>query len=120
VPLSRAPRTAHARLAPQDRRGGSNYVPQREIYRYEVRSVGRFAKGRVYAVLVNQQGTVLPLDYPLDRLTQVLNPCQFFRVSWQYLVSLAAIHTVPTSSASHCKLELLPAPRHEVEGAATG
>jgi DNA-binding LytR/AlgR family response regulator len=80
----------------------------------EVADIAYFFLQDKITFLVNQQGTTLPLDYNLDRLTQLLSPRQFFRVSRQYLVSLAAIRMVHTYSASRLKLELLPTPRHEV------
>lgn len=61
-----------------------------------------------------RQGTTLPLDYSLDKLAQQLNPCQFFRVSRQYVVSLNATDTVHAYSVGRLKLELRPAARHEV------
>ena len=64
--------------------------------------------------LTTRQGTRLPLDYSLDKVAQQLNPRQFFRVSRQYLVSLASIQTVHAYSAGRLKLELSPTPRHEV------
>lgn len=80
----------------------------------DVAEIAYFFSEEKITFLVNQQATALPLDYALDKLTQLLNPRQFFRVSRQYLVSLPAIRTVHTYSASRLKLELLPPPRHEV------
>ena len=80
----------------------------------EVADIAYFFLQEKITFLVNQQGTALSLDYNLDRLSQLLNPRQFFRVSRQYLVSLAAIRTVHTYSTSRLKLELQPTPRHEV------
>ena len=80
----------------------------------EVSDIAYFFLEEKLTFLTNQQGTMLPLDYSLDKLTQLLNPRQFFRVSRQYLVSLSAIRTVHTYSAGKLKLELLPTPRHEV------
>ena len=80
----------------------------------EVSEIAYFFLEEKTTFLANQQGTLLPLEYSLDRLGQLLNPRQFFRVSRQYLVSLAAIRTVHTYSAGKLKLDLLPTPRHEV------
>lgn len=66
------------------------------------------------AWLTTHQGLKLPLDYSLDKLAEQLDPRQFFRVSRQYVVGLAAIDTVQAYSAGRLKLELRPAPRHEV------
>lgn len=64
--------------------------------------------------LVTKDGLILPVDYSLDKLTQVLNPRQFFRVSRQFLVSLPAIQTIHTISAGKLKLDLQPKSRQEV------
>ncbi len=80
----------------------------------EVAEIAYFFLEEKITFLTNQQGSMLPLEYSLDRLTQLLNPRQFFRVSRQYLVNLAAIQTVHTYSASKLKIQLLPTPRHEV------
>lgn len=64
--------------------------------------------------LVTKDGLTLPVDYSLDKLTQVLNPRQFFRISRQFLVSLPAIQTIHTFSAGKLKLDLQPKSRQEV------
>lgn len=64
--------------------------------------------------LTTHQGATLPLEYSLDKLTQLLNPRQFFRVSRQYVVNLSAIQSIHTYSASRLKVTLRPAARHEV------
>ncbi|MFD2573858.1 LytR/AlgR family response regulator transcription factor [Spirosoma soli] len=64
--------------------------------------------------LVTKDGVSLPVDYSLDKLTQLLDPRQFFRISRQYLVSLSAIQTIHTYSAGKLKLDLSPKSRQEV------
>ena len=64
--------------------------------------------------LVTKDGLNLPVDYSLDKLTQLLDPRQFFRISRQFLISLPAIQTIHTFSAGKLKLDLLPKSRHEV------
>jgi DNA-binding LytR/AlgR family response regulator len=64
--------------------------------------------------LVTNDGTHLPVDYSLDKLTQLLNPRQFFRISRQFLVSLPAIQTIHTFSAGKLKLDMLPKARQDV------
>lgn len=80
----------------------------------EVSEIAYFFLEEKMTFLTNQQGTSLPLEYSLDKLTQLLDPRQFFRVSRQYLVSLSAIRTIHTFSAGKLKLDLVPTPRHEV------
>jgi len=64
--------------------------------------------------LVTKDGLILPVDYSLDKLTQLLNPKQFFRISRQYLVSLPAIQTIHTFSAGKLKLDLIPKTKQDV------
>jgi DNA-binding LytR/AlgR family response regulator len=64
--------------------------------------------------LVTNDGTSLPIDYSLDKLMQIIDPKQFFRVSRQFIVSLNAIHMVHTISAGKLKLDLIPKSKHEV------
>ena len=80
----------------------------------EVADVAYFFLEDKATFLTTRQNARLPLEYSLDKLTQLLNPRQFFRVSRQYLVSLAAVEAVHTYSAARLKLELRPASRHEV------
>ncbi len=63
--------------------------------------------------LVTQDNLTLPVDYSLEKLAQLLDPRQFFRISRQFLVSLPAIQTIHQFSAGKLKLDLLPRPRPE-------
>jgi len=80
----------------------------------EVSDIAYFFLEEKVTFLTTQQGTMLPLEYSLDKLTQLLNPRQFFRVSRQYLVCLGSIDAIHTYSAGKLRLELRPTPRHEV------
>jgi DNA-binding LytR/AlgR family response regulator len=59
-------------------------------------------------LLVTRDGTILPVDYSLDKLMQLIDPKQFFRVSRQFIVSLNSIQMVHTLSTGKLKLELIP------------
>jgi len=65
-------------------------------------------------LLVTDDGTILPVDYSLDKLMQVIDPRQFFRISRQFIVSLKSVSTVHTLSAGKLKLDLVPKSKHEV------
>jgi DNA-binding LytR/AlgR family response regulator len=65
-------------------------------------------------MLVARDGTTLPIDYSLDKLTQVIDPKQFFRISRQFIVSLNSIQTARTTSGGKLALELTPKTKHEV------
>ena len=64
--------------------------------------------------LVTPDNLTLPVDYSLDKLTQLLDPRRFFRISRQFLVSLNAIQTIHQFSAGKLKLDLRPRPRPDV------
>lgn len=64
-------------------------------------------------VVIND-GTTLPVDYSLDKLMQIIDPKQFFRVSRQFIVSLNSIQMIHTISAGKLKLDLIPKTKLEV------
>ncbi len=65
-------------------------------------------------LMVTNDGTILPIDYSLDKLMQIIDPKQFFRVSRQFIVSLNSIQIVHTISAGKLKLDLIPKTKQEV------
>lgn len=72
-----------------------------------------FFEDKVTFLLAND-GHALPIDYSLDRLGQLLNPNQFFRVNRSFLVAAWAIKSVYMYVGSKLKLELHPSPRQDV------
>jgi DNA-binding LytR/AlgR family response regulator len=64
--------------------------------------------------LVAHNGTTLPIDYSLDKLMQIIDPKQFFRISRQFIVSLNSIQMVHTISVGKLKLDLIPKTKKEV------
>jgi DNA-binding LytR/AlgR family response regulator len=65
-------------------------------------------------LLVTFDGTVLPVDYSLDKLVRMLDPRQFFRISRQFLVSLRSVYAIHTAPLGKLRLELSPKVKHEV------
>ncbi len=65
-------------------------------------------------LLITHEGLRLSVDYSLDKLVQLLDPHQFFRVNRSFLVALSAIQTVHAYSGGKLKLELDPSSRHEI------
>lgn len=103
--------------------GKSNHTDYKErfmitvgtkIRSIETREVAYFYLEEKVVFLVTKDGLTLPVDYSLDKLTQLLNPRYFFRISRQFLVSLPAIQTIHTFSAGKLKLDLTPKSRQEV------
>jgi DNA-binding LytR/AlgR family response regulator len=85
-----------------------------KIRSIETTEVAYFYLEEKIVFLVTKDGLNLPVDYSLDKLTQLLNPRHFFRISRQFLVSLPAIQTIHTFSAGKLKLDLTPKSRQEV------
>jgi DNA-binding LytR/AlgR family response regulator len=54
-------------------------------------------------------GKHLAMDYSLDRLFQLLDPSQFFRVNRSMIISLNSIRSINALSAGRLKLDLSPA-----------
>lgn len=53
-------------------------------------------------------GAVLPMDYSLDRLQEMLNPEMFFRINRKYIVNIGSITNMVAYSRARIKLELKP------------
>ena len=85
-----------------------------KIRSIETTDIAYFYLEEKVVFLVTKEGLTLPIDYSLDKLTQLLNPRQFFRISRQFLISLPAIQTIHTYSAGKLKLDLNPKSRQEV------
>ena len=85
-----------------------------KIRSIEAADVAYFYLEEKIVFLVTKDGLSLPVDYSLDKLTQLLSPRRFFRISRQFLVSLPAIQTIHAFSAGKLKLDLLPKSRHDV------
>lgn len=85
-----------------------------KIRSIETADVAYFYSDEKITFLVTRDSQHLPIDFSLDKLTALLDPGQFFRVSRQYLVGFGAISTVLTHFKGKLKIELTPKPRHEV------
>jgi DNA-binding LytR/AlgR family response regulator len=84
------------------------------IMSIKTESIAYFYLAEKTVLLVTNDGTTLPVDYSLDKLMQVVDPKQFFRVSRQFIVSLNSIQMVHTISAGKLTLSLIPKTKHEV------
>jgi len=85
-----------------------------KIRSVKTESIAYFYLEEKTVLLVTNDGTVLPIDYSLDKLMQIIDPKQFFRVSRQFIVTLNSIQMVHTISAGKLKLDLIPKPKQEV------
>lgn len=77
-------------------------------------SIAYFYLEEKTVLLVTNDGVILPIDYSLDKLMQIIDPKQFFRVSRQFIVSLNSIQMVHTMSAGKLKLDLIPKTKREL------
>jgi DNA-binding LytR/AlgR family response regulator len=85
-----------------------------KIRSIKTESIAYFYLEEKTVLLVTNDNTILPIDYSLDKLMQVINPKQFFRISRQFIVSMSSIQLVHTISAGKLKLDLIPKPKQEV------
>jgi len=80
----------------------------------EVAEIAYFYSQDKLTFLVTRDAQHLPIDFSLDKLTGLLDPAHFFRISRQYLVSFPAIQTVHAYYKGKYRLELNPKAKAEV------
>lgn len=85
-----------------------------KIRSVEVTDIAYFYSQDKLTFLVTRDNQHLPIDFSLDKLTGMLDPAQFFRISRQYLVAFAAIQTVHAYYKGKYRLELQPKSKTEV------
>jgi DNA-binding LytR/AlgR family response regulator len=85
-----------------------------KIRSIKTESIAYFYLEEKTVLLVTNDGTTLPIDYSLDKLMQIVDPKQFFRISRQFIVSLNSIQMVHTIPAGKLKLDLAPKTKLEV------
>jgi DNA-binding LytR/AlgR family response regulator len=64
--------------------------------------------------LVTKDNHRYPIDFSLDKLAQMLDPKDFYRINRQMMVKLAAIENIHVYSKGRIKLDLIPAMKEEV------
>jgi two-component system, LytTR family, response regulator len=85
-----------------------------KIRSYETSEIAYFYSADKLTFMVTKDNQRLPVDYSLDKLANLLNPRDFFRISRQYLVSFPAIQTVYAHYKGKLKLDLAPKSQEEV------
>jgi two-component system LytT family response regulator len=85
-----------------------------KIRSIEVDEIAYFYSDEKITFLVTKDGQNLPIDFSLDKLSAVLDPKVFFRISRQFLVGFDAIQIVHTHFKGKLKLDLAPKSRFEV------
>lgn len=61
------------------------------------------------------QGNTYSIDFPLDKLEEMVDPAKFFRINRKYLVNISSINDMVAYSRSRVKLELKPRADDEFE-----
>jgi Response regulator of the LytR/AlgR family len=85
-----------------------------KIRSIETSEIAYFYSDDKITFMATKEGQHLPIDFSLDKLSTLLDPKQFFRVSRQFLVGFAAIEVVFTHYKGKLKLELSPKSKHDV------
>lgn len=85
-----------------------------KIRSIETSDIAYFYSDEKITFMVTKEGQHLPIDFSLDKLTSLLDPQQFFRISRQYLVGFSAIQAVLTHFKGKLKLELIPKSKQDV------
>lgn len=80
----------------------------------ETREIAYFYSEEKLTFMVTRDGHTLPIDFSLDKLTTLLNPSDFFRISRQMIVSFSCVQSVHTHIKGKLKLDLSPKSRFEV------
>lgn len=85
-----------------------------KIYSIETADTAYFYLAERATFLITKDGTSLPVEYSLEKLNQLLDPNQFFRVSRQFLIARSSIQSIVSYSAGKIKLDINPTPQTEV------
>jgi DNA-binding LytR/AlgR family response regulator len=85
-----------------------------KIRSIETSEISYFYSDEKITFLVTKGGQQLPIDFSIDKLTSLLDPKYFFRISRQFLVGFGSINTVRTHFKGKLKLELAPKSKLDV------
>lgn len=96
---------------PQDFKNRFMITVGTKIRSIEVDEIAYFYSEDKLTFMVTKDGQNLPIDFSLEKLTSLLNPRDFFRISRQFLVSYLSIQTAHTHFKGKLKLDLLPKSR---------
>jgi two-component system LytT family response regulator len=97
------------------RQGGQNYL-RRMLIRFgsSIKLVDMndaayfYTKDKITFLVTRSNGKRFPVDYPLDKLENMLDPTTFFRINRQFIVNVVAIKEMHTYSKSRVKVDLDP------------
>ncbi len=76
------------------------------LHAIPVEKIAYFFSMEKMTYLQTEKGKKFIIDYPLDRLEEMVDPRNFFRINRKYLVGMDAIQDIITYSSSRLKLNL--------------
>ena len=85
-----------------------------KIKSIETTEIAYFYSEEKLTFMVTKEGQNLPIDFSLDKLTSLVNPKDYFRISRQFLVGFHSIQNVHTYIKGKLKLDLQPKTKLEV------
>lgn len=85
-----------------------------KLFSIQTADIAYFTIEQKATFLKTYEGKHLAMDYSLDKLSQLLDPKQFFRINRSLIVALNSIRTIHAISAGRLRLELQPSIGQEV------
>lgn len=79
-----------------------------KIRTIDIEEINYFYSEEKVTFLVTREGQQLPVDYSLDKLSNILDPRKFFRVNRQFIIKMQAISSMHKYSPTRLKLALNP------------
>ena len=67
-----------------------------------------YTKDKITFLVVRSTGKRFPVDHPLDKLEELLDPLVFFRINRQFIINVAVIREMHPYSKSRVKVSLEP------------
>lgn len=80
----------------------------------ELDEIQYFFSSEKVTFLVTKDNQRFPVDYSLDKLAQLLNPKDFFRINRQMMVKLSAIGNIHVYPKGKLRIDIIPAGKDEV------
>lgn len=80
----------------------------------ETASVAWFCSLEKNTFLCTREGRQYPVEYSLDRLEDLLDPEQFFRINRRYIVGFGSIEKISLLSRSRIRIEVTPVPPEDL------
>ncbi|HPI36614.1 MAG TPA: LytTR family DNA-binding domain-containing protein [Ignavibacteriaceae bacterium] len=86
-----------------------------KIKKIETEEIAFFFALEKNVFLTTYQNNTYPVDFSLDKLMEILDPENFFRINRKIIISFNSIKSMTPFSRSRIKIELNPTPPKDVE-----